>query len=1827
MEAGTKYLYLKADITKGAAWQPKTDVVLCLNGHTFTQTDNAAAIYVPYTRSFTLCDCKNKGTVTSKGAGNIVHLEGGATHNYTTFTMYGGNLVGNSQSKNAAVVYVSAPNSGGQTIFNLYGGTISGNTSYDDGAGVRNAGGTFNMYGGTITGNTVNITGSSNTRARGAGVYNSGTFTMTGGTITGNTASGSGNTGGGVYNNGATMKISGKVNITGNTGGNVYLAKSGSSYTPPITIVGALDKSAKIGVSTEATPGSSYLTVATGAENGYYDNITSDSGYYATRYNSDVLLSSDPLHIHADSDGMEHIWTEFNAGSVQANGYYYLNTSSSLKTISLSGTWAPNGTKGIHLCLNGCTLGNRENQWTISLVNGAELSIDDCQGGGKIARGYNNSGTGSTGGGIMISGGSTLTLNGGTITGNNYYNGAGVWIAKGTFIMNGGEIRNNNATEGGGVYVAQGSKFEMNGGKITDNTGGGVWLAADTSVFTVSGKVTITGNTGGNVYLKEGSTITIGSVLNDNSRIGVSVEGDPPKTVATGANSASTPYTGIFFADQEDQGYKVYQNSTTLMLGKHTHDWKFTVNEAGDTVTATCGNATGEVPCSVNGGNGGSITIVKPAHATYNDGLSANATWTGSFDSAVSVTVSENDIVYYKGTEELEGAPTDAGTYTAKLTVGDKEIKVTYTIARATLNAGKFVLAVDGDLTYNGTAKFVDVDGPNGVKFTWKCYDKNGSEVEPINAGDYTVKVTVSGNANYADDTLTSDKWTFTILRAEQKNAELTMANWNFGGTASDPSVTGAQENPTVTYDYKAKGAADSTYTGTKPSAAGDYTVRATIAETGNYLEKVLTADFTINPTPATLIGAPTPNDRTYNGLNQALVIDKNVTVEHGEMMYSLNGTNYSYGVPTRTDAGTYTVWYMVKGTDGYGDTEPAFVTVTISKATITVTPAAGQNKVYGQNDPTLNFTASAGQNGETASFNGALGRDTGENVGSYAITQGTLALKDNGSFKASNYELVVETDSTFEITKKTLTNLDLSGLTVTKVYDSGTGAGTLTGTIGFVGKVGNDDVSILVETVGEYDDANVGTGKTITLTLKLDGAQKYCYTLESGTIQFASAEITQRNVEITGAAVANKTYDGNTDAPVTSVTIPGLNGNLVMGTDFEIVSATFSDKNAGDNKTVTIQVELIGGAATNYSLTSDTYMTTAKIEQRKVHITGITANSREYDGTTEANSCLTVGYTLHDKVDGDDVGVDITAVFADANVIERNYIKLSYTLTGADKDNYVVDMTKSNQTATAMIEQKELTITDVTIAPKTYDGTNTASITGVTFDGLVNGETLTVETDYTVVGAFAFNYVNVPGSNTVQATVTLKNSDTAKNYTFMNSKFPTVKKDFFKSAAIGPANQPITAGSVNSVYGETDRKVVVSGVKEDAVLTFASDNNNIIVDENGQLTFLKSGTATITVTAAATANYNATTIMVKVNVDKKDIIISALDRTAYVGSAPDLSAPTPGTDYEIDGLVDGDDLDNLTFAMHYEAENEDGSRTPILPVDMTPGTYIIVIELVSGTDDRYAIMPCEAGTLTLDAIPAYTVKVNDTEHGTAASNRRSAARGQTVTITVTPDEGYVLAGLTVTDRSGKTIAVTDKGDGKYTFKMPGSRVTVSASFRRLSVFTDIDDAWYTDDILWAEEMNIALDEDGSGLFRPMEDCTRAGIVTFLWRAAGCPEPAGTENPFTDVSESDPWYKAVLWAWETGVTKGYGVPTLFAPTATSTRAQTVLFLKRAAKADDVATGNSFTDVPEGAYYEAGVNWAVSEGLTNGSGTASTFAPNRNCSRAEIIAFIHRLLTK
>ena len=251
-----------------------------------------------------------------------------------------------------------------------------------------------------------------------------------------------------------------------------------------------------------------------------------------------------------------------------------------------------------------------------------------------------------------------------------------------------------------------------------------------------------------------------------------------------------------------------------------------------------------------------------------------------------------------------------------------------------------------------------------------------------------------------------------------------------------------------------------------------------------------------------------------------------------------------------------------------------------------------------------------------------------------------------------------------------------------------------------------------------------------------------------------------------------------------------------------------------------------------------------------------------------------------------------------------------------------------------------------------------------------------------------------------------------------------------------------------------------------------------------------------------------------------------------------------------------------------------------------------------------------------------YDVSAPSVKHGDVTVSPKNASKGDTVTITVKPDAGYVLGSLEVKDANGNTLSLTDKGNGKYTFTMPASKVEIKATFVKeveTSPFSDVStSAYYYEAVKWAQEKGIT-GGIGNGLFGPNQPCTRAQIVTFLWRAAGSPEPKSMSS-FSDVSADSYYAKAVAWAVENGITTGTG-DGKFSPDATCTRAQSVTFLFRAI-GKLVDSKAEFSDVLTDSYYANAVAWAVENGVTNGIGDG-LFGPDNSCTRAQIVTFLYR----
>lgn len=270
--------------------------------------------------------------------------------------------------------------------------------------------------------------------------------------------------------------------------------------------------------------------------------------------------------------------------------------------------------------------------------------------------------------------------------------------------------------------------------------------------------------------------------------------------------------------------------------------------------------------------------------------------------------------------------------------------------------------------------------------------------------------------------------------------------------------------------------------------------------------------------------------------------------------------------------------------------------------------------------------------------------------------------------------------------------------------------------------------------------------------------------------------------------------------------------------------------------------------------------------------------------------------------------------------------------------------------------------------------------------------------------------------------------------------------------------------------------------------------------------------------------------------------------------------------------------------------------------------------------------------------MPMYGVMIECGANGTAVASTKNAMEDAKVSVTVKPNDGYVASAVTVSDNKGNAVEVTNENE-VYTFVMPKSAVTVTVAFIKAEevkpddkpddvetvFFADVkEDSFYYDAVLWAVTKGITQGISETA-FAPEDSCTRAQIITFLWRAAGEPKAENAENVFTDVAKGSYYYDAVLWAVEKGITAGT-TETTFSPDAKVDRAQTVTFMYRMAGEPAPVASDAFTDVAPIAYYNNAVNWAVTSGITKGTGVG-TFSPADVCTRGQIVTFMYRYLAK
>ena len=1588
---------------------------------------------------------------------------------------------------------------------------------------------------------------------------------------------------------------------------------------------------------------------------------------------------------------------------LKAGGHYYL-----MRDVTVSETWHP--ADGVVLCLNGHSITATTRSINVIKVDkGKTFTLTDCSVNGTVThdtgmrgRGVKVLGTfnlyggnitgnatsgnyndGNTlGAGVYVATGSTFNMYGGKITGNTGYSaGGGVYVDytdsdkwRAVFNMSGGEISGNtSSSSGGGVYVNGGS-FTMSGGSITSNvagtsvssSGGGVYLgdykdnvgATYPGTFTISGKVSITGNYKNvynngtlvgtldyNVFLSTGKTITVEGTLDAASKIGISTQGEASAVITTG--EAVENFESIFSSDVTDKGYSFTKDENgAIRFHGHDHNWQFAATT--EMIWAKC--ATSGCPVTTIDSIGtehcnGGFVWLKVRDTTY--GSNSKNAWVDPSQQTAwrgpEVSTIEIDYQNSKTGEDLgTTAPTLPGSYTASITVEGLTVTRGFKITKATptinWNGYPYSTGFTGTFTGNAiadpTGVTVLVNGSSSANllaqttFTWYKATVNGSsyskasdtplpESKPTDAGDYLVEAVIP-------PTDTTSKATYTKGVTIQKAQNLGGSDVTVPVAVKMYPSADAKTYPVdlleVLTDYRHGGSLALNSTGIifydtdlltsailngntvkitmKPTAnvPANRTVTVSVFLTSRNYETIpVVITLTMQPKPTVNDIAVTMDSWTYGGTANKLQVNGLPTgVDLTDPAVTVTYTNTKDGTTSSecpTGAGSYTVTVSYET-----DTEIRTGTAefTISKREIAVpTENPTQFEYTGQEQTYVlgNFA--------DAAYYTVSGAMTRTEAGSQNVT---VQLKDknntvwkDGTDEDKTYVFTIAPKPLSKVTIGDFPDKTYTGLSIQPVVVPEDGNTALT-----------EDTDY---TVSYGANTNVGKA-TITVT----GTGNY-----TGTVS-KEWNITPAVLTISDVTVADKTYNGSADATITAVAFDGLkNGEkLEIGTDYEVIGAAFNDENVDTANKVTGTVALKDTEkAKNYTLSSVAFEQTAAIGRADYTGTASTTvnivkgRSAVQTGTLTAADFFPEGQMPDGaKITAWSLTSPTTAILSAVSVGggKLSYLSAKNIATASEESGRVTIATTNYKdiTATLTFHPTDKLVQDgfkfengsVT---KTYgDGDFTLTTTGK-----VEGSTVTYESsEPTVATVDGTGKVTIKGAGT--AIITAKASATEDYDEAAVTCTLTVEK------------KPITAPAADATvftYNGTEQTYALA---EDGAYTITGNKQTNANEMGYSVTAALKDTANTQWADGTTANKTYTFV-----IGKAVITVKAKDQTAYVGD----KAPTLGADScTVSGLVGEEKLTTQPTVKYVGADGKE-----ITP-DMTKTGEVKILAGGAAASGNYTIR-YEDGKLTVSTRPSgggggsrpsthpVQTEVSKDPDGSVSLSKTSAAKGDKVTITVKPERHYEVDEVIVRDSKGKQLAVKDNGDGTYTFEMPADKVTVEPTFSLVNPFADVaNSAYYVDAVEWMLKREVTQGTTET-TFSPNLNCTRAQIVTFLWRAAGSPEPKGTVS-FADVSAGSYYAKAVAWAVENGITGGTGNG-LFSPDAACTRAQSAAFLYRAAGSPAVNGSAGFSDVAADAYYAQAVAWAKEHGITGGIG-GGLFGSANDCTRAQIAAFLWRL---
>ena len=1164
----------------------------------------------------------------------------------------------------------------------------------------------------------------------------------------------------------------------------------------------------------------------------------------------------------------------------------------------------------------------------------------------------------------------------------------------------------------------------------------------------------------------------------------------------------------------------------------------------------------------------------------------------------------------------LSGAPTNAGTYWIGVSAAEgtssaavSEVTKKFTISPR--NISEVTVASIADVEYTGSPiKPTLTVTYNGAPLTFGT-DYTVEYTSNLNVGTAAATIKAKTGGNFIGEKAVTFK-----IKAKAITPVVTVTgSYEYTGDPITPTykveiTSGGAVLPADQYDAVVS----------NNTNAGNGNIKITAKTNGNYSFSDVNKTFTITAKNVSGLTATISDQTTIRGVGE--FVDPVIKGVKGE---DLTGT-LTYGYDSETGKSHTDVVNMLKGktangvvtlnytftptSTNYTGTKTGSFKVTVkdieflvgtAPASVANTLTVKSSPVYGDNwsdivkkQTGVTITAKVGAATDADQSHFTL-RPTGKpNAGNNQ----TYELVYNGTINGTNYANVVVASGTVDVAQKDVTAAMIAGIP----------AQTYTGSAIQPKPAVTDGAALSEGTDFSYSyDANtdVATGGKVTITGQgnYKGTADKTFTISPKNISGATINLTSASLPYTGSEQT---------VSITSVTLTGW---TITAGDYDIVGNSDKATNVGST-TLTIQGKgnYTGTAATTWKITAidpvlANFDVTPALPAVQAYdgahktVTVVPKSGVNGMGTVKVYYEATTGITYpKSETAPTDVGTyKVTASVAAGS---------NYNAKDIDVGTLTINQATGGTLAAYNFQQKYTDLTAKTITPdysnlpagQTWTYSVSAPVTSGT--AAVTGTSIGADT-----GVLSYTLTAGAKDNTVKWTVTIS----SHNYADFTKEVTLTLTDKDDQAAL------TLTGGTTVVYGQT-LQLGTSGGSGTGTVTYAVTNGTgeATIDATGKMTPVKVGTVKVTATKAGDASYNSiTSAEVEIHITR-----------ATPTGAPKYTAIT----------TSGKTLADAGLTTAGSTLNPNAGT--LVWVDNAGAVLSDTTAVAANTTYKWLFTPTDANYTTLTGsielyhksssggggwyYTYYTIKATAGTNGSISPSGWTSVRdGRDQTFTITPDKGYAVAKVLV---DGKSVGAVKS----YTFKNVTKDHTIEAIFMKSNgnpqtgVFVDVaEGSYYEEAIDWAVEKGIT-NGVSSNMFAPNDPCTRAQIVTFLWRAAGSPAPKSMSS-FTDVPADAFYAKAVAWAVENGITSGTG-ESKFSPNATCTRAQAVTFLYRASGSPAVSGSAEFSDVATNAYYADAVAWAAKKGITTGIG-GGLFGSDNDCTRGQIVTFLWRAMAE